>query len=267
MTRPKDIDWSQVEDLGKIPDRIIAERFGCHKSVIGRIRYRLGIPGCPPSSREHRKSRINWDEIKDLGKISNCKIARRLGCSETLVRLACKARNIIFKPRRIDWKAVTDLGKIWDLTIAKRLNIHQATVSHARTRLGIPPYKRVITCICCGNLYEASKEKTVTCSRKCHNVARNIARGLDLDSIDGLSPSIVMAFERTIDYQNQYVKYSSHRGIDWDNIATLGVLTDREVARQLNCAFNTVASARNRRGIPCALRRKKEKGNGKSARN
>lgn len=267
MATSKDIDWSQVTDLGEIPDRIIAERLGCNKGVVERKRSSLGISGCPPSSWKHRKSRINWDEVKDLGKISNSKIARRLGCSEALVRLACKARNISFKPRRIDWKAVTDLGKIWDLTIAKRLNIHQATVSHARTRLGIPPYKRVITCICCGNLYEAFKEKTVTCSRKCHNVARNIARSLNLDSTDGLSPSIVMACKRTVDYQNQYVKYSSHRGIDWDNIVTLGVLSDREVARQLNCAFNTVASARNRRGIPCALRRKKEKGNGKSARN
>lgn len=259
MVKSKDIDWSQVTDLGKASDRSIAKRLGCNKSVVDRKRRSLGIPGCPPSSWKHRKSRINWDEVKDLGRISNSKIARRLGCSAALVRLACKARNVSFKPRRIDWKAVTDLGKIWDLTIAKRLNIHQTTVSKVRTRLGIPPYKKVITCICCGNLYEASKENTLTCSKKCNTVVKTITRSLNLDSTDGLSPSIVMAFKRTVDYQNQYVKYSSHRGIDWDNVATLGVLTDREVARQLNCAFNTVAGARNRRGIPCASRTTQQK--------
>lgn len=267
MLKSKDIDWSKVEDLGKIPDCIIAERLGCNKSVVERSRRRLGISGCKPSSWRRRKSRINWDKIDDLGKTSCRKIAQRLGCSDTLVLLACNKRNIKLKGKHINWKAIPDLGKIWDLTIAKRLGVAQTTVSSARRRLGIPPYRKVIACICCGKSYEAAKEKTLTCSRKCHTLAHNTARYLLLDSAEGLSPSLVTAFKRTIDYQNQYVKFSSHRGIDWDHVAILGVLTDREVARQLNCAPNTVACVRNKRGIPCALRKKKEGGNGKSTRN
>lgn len=267
MVKSKDIDWSQVTDLGEIPDRVIAERLGCSKYVIERKRRRLGIPGCKRSSWKTRVPRINWDEVRDLGKTSCVQIAQRLGCSKSLVLQACNARNIRVKGGNIDWNNVLDLGKIWDTTIAKRLGCSQTAVCRARTRLGIPPYELATTCIYCGQPFIAYKSNSNACSLRCGDLAQSIVRSLSLDGIDGLNPFIVAAFQRTVEYRHKYVQFGGRKGIDWDTITDLGLLPDREIAKRLNCTRNNVASARYTRGIPSALSRKREIANDKSVKN
>lgn len=258
MTRPKDIDWSQVEDLGKVSDCSIAKRLKCNKNVVRDKRRKLGISVCPPSNWKQNKYHINWDEVDDLGEISPRQIAQRFGCSQALVRLACKARNIEIKTKLINWNTITDLGKTWDLTIAKRLGIKTAVVSRARARLGIPPYREIITCVCCGKTYKALKGNTYTCSMRCSRVAQDVARRLCLDGADSLNSSIVAAYKRTVDYQNELICFCFNRGIDWDSVTTLGILTDHEVAKQLGCAPSSVFYARYIRGIPRALRKEEK---------
>jgi hypothetical protein len=267
MVKSEDIDWSQVTDLGEIPDRTIAERLGCSKHVIWRKRRLLGIPGCKRSSWKARVPRINWDEVRDLGKTSCVKIAQRLGCSNSQVLQACNARNIKVKGGHIDWNNVQDLGKTWDTTIAKRLGCSQTAISRARTRLGIPPYKLATTCIYCGQPFIAYKSSSNACSLKCGDLAQSIARSLSLDGVEGLNPFIVAAFQRTVEYRHKYVQFGGRKGIDWDTVTDLGLLPDSEIAKRLNCTKSNVSSARYTRRIPSALSRKKERENGKSARN
>lgn len=55
-------------------------------------------------------------------------------------------------------------------------------------------------------------------------------------------------------------------GIDWDNVAILGILPDRAIARQLKCSPNSVKYARRKRGIPSPLSLEERIGKAKTPR-
>jgi hypothetical protein len=86
MTRPKDIDWDKVEDLGKVPDPIIAKRLGCGRASVLRARTIQGIAACEPFP--------DWTRVSDLGKIWDSVIAKRLGIKIATVHSARKRLGI-----------------------------------------------------------------------------------------------------------------------------------------------------------------------------
>lgn len=83
MARPKGINWNEVEDLGKIPDSIIAERLGCKEVSVRGGRKKLGIPKTP----------TRWDTAP-LGQNWDGCIAEQMGCKKINVTLARMSRKI-----------------------------------------------------------------------------------------------------------------------------------------------------------------------------
>ena len=84
MGKRERIDWSKVEDLGKVPDGVIARRLGCDASVVWRAR----------TKRKINSIYRDWDAVEDLGKTWDKDIAERLGVAEAGVCGARKVRNI-----------------------------------------------------------------------------------------------------------------------------------------------------------------------------
>lgn len=173
------IDIDSIEDLGKVPDRVIAERLGSNVQCIGRIRRRKNIP-------PHITTfvHINWDNVPDLLTTDASVIAKRLGCSEYTVKDIQRKRRHGFHrssltPRkRIDWNNVEDLGKMYDYKLAEKLGCGVSSVLNARKRLGIPAYKFDWDSIPLGEKRdgEIAKELRVPKSRvRYARVKRNIA--------------------------------------------------------------------------------------------
>jgi DNA-binding CsgD family transcriptional regulator len=141
MSKKLDIDPNSIEDLGKVPDKVIAARLGCNPKWIHKVRKARGIP-----SHASQFTHIDWDSVPDFltGDISI--IAERLGCSPLTVKDA-RSRHIpgsrkgLTRHRRVDWDSVTDLGKMYDVEVAKKWGCSKQSVLRARTRLGIPEYK------------------------------------------------------------------------------------------------------------------------------
>ena len=133
-------DWDQVPDLGKVPDRVIADRLGCSLSAVHRQRKARGIP----------RHRPDWDSVaEDFGVVADCVIAKRLGCSNSTVGIERRRRGIAKAPHhggsprdthpRYDW----NLAKNWwghasDAEIAKLLGCSRNAVHLHRKRRGIP---------------------------------------------------------------------------------------------------------------------------------
>lgn len=60
MTARKNIDWSAVADLGKAPDRVVAERLGVSQNTVRYARVRRGLEPAPrePTPRESLADRF-----------------------------------------------------------------------------------------------------------------------------------------------------------------------------------------------------------------
>jgi hypothetical protein len=83
MAKPKGIKWEEIEDLGKVPDSVIAERLGCKEVSVRGGRKKLGIPKTP----------TRWDTAP-LGQNWDGCIAEQMGCKKINVTLARMARKI-----------------------------------------------------------------------------------------------------------------------------------------------------------------------------
>lgn len=134
----KNIDWSAVEDLGYVPDRVIAERLGCREISVYYARKRLGI--APYPQKNSKKSyKIQWDLVSDLGKCTDEDLARRFGCTRAAVIHARKVRRIpAYAPvKTIDWDSIDEMDKISVAQVAKKLGCSRPAVYKACARKGI----------------------------------------------------------------------------------------------------------------------------------
>jgi hypothetical protein len=153
MAVSKGIDWSKIEDLGKISDRIIAKRLGVHHTTVTYQRSVLGIPKF--------KRGIDWSNVLDLGEVYDIEIAKRLNCCIELVRKARTTLGIashrknngkkkkerenkrtplsVIKSR---WDNIPLLGQIPDSILAKQLGCAYTTVGIQRRRRNIPAYRK-----------------------------------------------------------------------------------------------------------------------------
>jgi len=164
-TRKIQIDWSQVEDLGRVSDRAVARRLSVSEPTVRRARQSLGIkPSWQPVSRE--------DFIAaGAGKATDAEVGERLGLSREAVkerrvalgikafdsqrarmrrartearRLAATARREQRKPTSpigIDWDR-EPLGKMMDRQLAVALGVSVNAVFAARAKRGIPAFKK-----------------------------------------------------------------------------------------------------------------------------
>jgi len=85
---------TDVEDLGKVPDRVIAERLGCSAAWIAKKRKEKGIN----PFRQHKvhvvtDPNINWDLVP-LGKKSDPQIGKELGVGGHVVLRKRRERKI-----------------------------------------------------------------------------------------------------------------------------------------------------------------------------
>ena len=88
------IDWDSVDDLGEVPDSVIAERFGVSTTAVLNARKRRNIPpyirvGRPPMTRVQKNRRVaelkkltkGWDwsmtdrELADVQRIDGARVS------------------------------------------------------------------------------------------------------------------------------------------------------------------------------------------------
>lgn len=134
----KKIDWNAVEDLGMVPDRVIAERLGCRENSVYYARKRLGIAPYPQKTSK-KSYKIQWDCVFALGKCTDEDLARRLGCTRAAVIHARKVRGIpAYAPvKSIDWDSIDEMDKISVAQVAKKLECSRPAVYKACARKGI----------------------------------------------------------------------------------------------------------------------------------
>lgn len=135
-----DIVWSKeiLDLLGKVPDRVISERYGIDISTLCKKRKRNGIP-------TYQKVRRTARTIKTLA-LPTKEAARRLGISEDQVSNLRKKWGLP-PPSRTEWRwnrrTLARLGKEPDTWIAWTTGMGFRTVRAKRESLGIPPSGRL----------------------------------------------------------------------------------------------------------------------------
>jgi Trp operon repressor len=92
-TSKKDIVWDEQLLLGKVPDRVIAEKLGVSVTTVCLARTRRGIPAFKDPRSNTSKKNIVWDK-QPLGRVSDRVIADKLGVSVSSVCLARTRRGI-----------------------------------------------------------------------------------------------------------------------------------------------------------------------------
>lgn len=96
-----------------------------------------------PPERQSPTSKVDWDQVSDLGSVRDSVIALRFGVSQTAVMLARQRRHIApFRTRpkhNIDWDSVP-LGEYLDEHLADVLGCSKVLVWKERNRRKIPPH-------------------------------------------------------------------------------------------------------------------------------
>lgn len=153
MAVSKGIDWSEIEDLGKVSDKNIAKRLGINRTTVAYHRRVLGIPKL--------KKGIDWSNVLDLGKVYDIEIAKRLNCcvehvrkARTTLGIASHRKNNGEKKKEREnkriplsviksrWDNISLLGQIPDSILAKQLGCSYTTVGIQRRRRNIPAYRK-----------------------------------------------------------------------------------------------------------------------------
>lgn len=136
------IDWDE-QPLGEVPDRDLAFELGVRQPTVARQRTQRGLPPKPHPVREEP---VDWDEVEDLGVVSDLEIAVCLGVSSDTVRGARAARNIALSEHvhpPLNWRKYDRyLGKRSDQSVAKLIGCSTTAVALRRRRKGIPAFVR-----------------------------------------------------------------------------------------------------------------------------
>lgn len=182
------------------------------------------------------RSRIDWD-AQPFGQESDTQIAKRLGVTGQAVSQQRRRRGIanpFDKANDIDWN-VQPFGQETDSEIAKRLGVTRQTVGAHRRRLGIPGSIRRLRWQYVedglGKVSDAAVARALKCKR---GVVWHYREA------HGIPPAPRSAWRKP-----RHVK-----GVDWDQVETLGKVPDAELAVQLGVSEHSVHRARRVRGIP-----------------
>lgn len=289
MGKSKRIDWSKVEDLGKVPDSVIAKRLGIPASKVWVARYKRGISGCGRAS----KCSIDWDSLP-YGKMTDRALAKAYRVS--IVRISAeRQRRNIYPCGRIDWSKVLDVGIVPDSVIATRLKCNVSSVRAIRESRGLPIVRVVgevtpeLIPILAEELkhtwsnavalkYGISPSNTALLRRrlgiKTYSEQRTCFCGNTFKAIRSNHIACsrkcrirIASAERSLglptgtDIHPKLLRMYAQttefyntlgygpKGIDWDSIEDLGKTPDLQIARRLGCDKSSVWFARKRRGI------------------
>lgn len=171
--------------------------------------------------------RITWDEVDDLGKVSDPVIAKRLGVDRTQVFRARKRRGIPAFTQPIKWDEVDDLGKVSDRVMAERLGVSNSSVHNARKIRGIPAASRGAD-VKLDGVGDLGKVPDRVIAERLGVERRRLAEVRRKQGVPSFDPN--------------YIK--------WDEVDDLGKVPDRVIAERLGVSRNMVYKARKRRGIP-----------------
>lgn len=201
---------------------------------------------------------IDWDQIEDLGKMTDDILAEKLGCHKSSVQLARTTRNIPPAGRLI---AITpdllpiiedELRTTWAHAVAIKYNVPRGSVMLIRQRLGINAYSEQRTCFC-GNTFKAIRSNHIACSRSCRVKIASMERSLKVTTGTELSPELIRMYVQTTVLHKKLD--AEPKGIDWDSVSDLGYNTDTTIAKRLGCARESVRWARQVRNIPSCPRK------------
>lgn len=123
------------ELLGKIPDTVLAKRYGVGEDTIYRQRRRLGVPPARPRPAKVIRSRA----LRPLLSLTPREAAQETGVGKsTLSRLRGELK-VPVPPRRSAWspRALARLGKVPDEVLAAELGLKRSTVQVKRLEMGI----------------------------------------------------------------------------------------------------------------------------------
>lgn len=244
MPKTLGIKWEDVEDLGQVPDRVIAERLGCGITAVYDARLKRGIPGA--------RRKIDWEKVEDLGKTWDAKIARRLGTSHSVVAAARRKRGI---PRYIGVIKCICCGKSYT-TISYNTMVCSTpclnALEAARSALGRERAGDSDLAILAAYAYTLIKRKEL--------LGFGSTASIDWDSIGVLGELHDTEISELLGCGTNTVrKMRDERGIpavrrrlriDWDRITEFGKVSDKTLAERLGCSTATVCKERRKRRIP-----------------
>lgn len=75
MPARRNIDWSQVEDLGHVHDREVAQRLGVSREAVSKARRARGVPAFK-QPRERTALRFPIERLEELGKLVRQGVSR-----------------------------------------------------------------------------------------------------------------------------------------------------------------------------------------------
>lgn len=136
-----------LAQLGKLPDRLLAERAGVHLNTILHERRRRGI-----AAFVQQREDVRWTQamIRKLGTDTDRAVAAELGITAACV---ARKRQILAippfsgrtgsNPRAYAWapEDLARLGRMSDRALARELGLSTSTVCTKRQILGIPPWR------------------------------------------------------------------------------------------------------------------------------
>ncbi len=225
-----------LELLGKVPDKVFAKRFGIGLTAVYRKRLRLGIP----PSRLTRASRF-WPGSGERasGSAPAEPPAGRAGREVSPPAIANLERTPA-RPRLV-WpkKLVALLGQIPDQELARRAGVGVDTVATERQRRGIEA---------CYAKRDPIRWTPEMIERLGTASDREVAEELRI-------PRSCVRRKRTLLGIPPFFPTQAHvrpRTAKWTrkNLALLGKVTDKELARRMKVSYTTVNGKRRQLGIP-----------------
>ncbi len=163
MGKPTSLKRGAVRDailadpeLGRVPDRVVAERLDTSISSVAGVRSQAGVPpGRDGIPKPERKPRAGTREVPldELGTASDGVVGRKYGLHRQSITNRRRTAGIPRyeppprppKPVRIPapklppaWTADPDLGRLKDSEIARRHGIQPMQIVYWRRKLGFP---------------------------------------------------------------------------------------------------------------------------------
>lgn len=127
--------WDEEPLLGKVPDKVLAEKHGVHYVSVARARWDRDIP-------KYGKLFVDWDTEDRLGKVPDSVLAEEYGLTTSTVGSARIRRGIPRLPGPPSrWDSEPLLGKVPDRVLAKKYGVSAGAVGVARRRRGIPSWR------------------------------------------------------------------------------------------------------------------------------
>jgi len=236
--QPHRLQWTaeMLELLGKVPDKVFAKRFGVGLTTIYRKRLRRGIP----PSRLTRASRFWPGSGERASRSARAEPPAGRPGREVSLPATANLERTPARPR-LAWpkKLVSLLGRIPDQELARRAGVSLSTVATERQRRGIEA---------CYAKRDPIRWTPEMIERLGTASDREVAEELKI-------PRSCVRRKRTLLGIPPFFPTQAHvrpRTAKWTrkNLALLGKVIDKELARRMKVNYTTINRKRQQLGIP-----------------